>query len=90
MKGLSARTRRPAVRSTAAMRTSLTSADPASVGSAQLANSTRRTDEVTMIRKLVGMLARRGYPEGLSYRVVREELRAAGHDAAQLDDVALD
>jgi len=56
----------------------------------QLANSTRRADEVAMIRKLVGMLARRGYPEGLSYRVVREELRAAGHDAAQLDDVALD
>jgi regulatory protein len=42
-------------------------------------------DEVSTIRKLVGMLARRGYPAGLSYRVVREELRAAGRAADALD-----
>jgi len=48
------------------------------------------TDEVTTIRKLVGMLARRGYPEGLSYRVVRDELRAAGRDSDKLDDIGID
>lgn len=49
-----------------------------------------RGDEVATLRRLVGMLARRGYPEGLSYRVVREELRSAGRDSAlleQLDNV---
>jgi len=46
--------------------------------------------ELALIRKLVGMLARRGYPEGLSYRVVREELRAAGRDAALLDGADAD
>ena len=56
----------------------------------RLASGTHRVDEVTMIRKLVGMLARRGYPAGLSYRVVRDELRAAGRDAALLDGADLD
>lgn len=41
--------------------------------------------ELTVIRRLVGMLARKGYPEGLAYRVVRDELRAAGSDAEPLD-----
>lgn len=41
--------------------------------------------EPTVIRRLVGMLARKGYPEGLAYRVVRDELRAAGSDADALD-----
>jgi regulatory protein len=36
------------------------------------------------------MLARRGYPEGMSYRVVREELRAVGRDAQLLDDAVFD
>ncbi|HEY0637655.1 MAG TPA: regulatory protein RecX [Pseudonocardiaceae bacterium] len=43
-------------------------------------------EQAGRIRKLVGMLARRGYSEGLAYRVVRDELRAAGHDTAVLDD----
>jgi regulatory protein len=43
-------------------------------------------DEAGSIRKLVGMLARRGYPEGMSYRVVRDELRAVGRDTQLLDD----
>lgn len=43
------------------------------------------TSEVTAIRRLVGMLARKGYPEGMAYRVVRDELRAAGSDAEMLD-----
>jgi regulatory protein len=47
-------------------------------------------DEATTIRRLVGLLARKGYPEGLSYRVVREELRHAGRDTTLLDDTALD
>jgi regulatory protein len=41
--------------------------------------------EPRTVQRLVGMLARRGYSEGLAYRVVREELRAAGQDAAVLD-----
>lgn len=34
------------------------------------------------IRKLVGMLARKGYPPGLAYRVVREALEQADQNAA--------
>jgi regulatory protein len=33
----------------------------------------------TAIRRLTGMLARKGYPSGLAFQVVREELDAAGH-----------
>lgn len=47
-------------------------------------------DETAMIRRLVGMLARKGYPEGLAFRVVREELREVGTDAEALDDVLPD
>lgn len=43
------------------------------------------SDEAARIRKLVGMLARRGYSEGLAFRVVRDELRAAGEDSDLLD-----
>lgn len=42
-------------------------------------------DDTARIRRLVGMLARRGYSEGLAFRVVREELRAAGEDSDLLD-----
>ena len=44
------------------------------------------------LRRLVGMLARKGYPAGLSYQVVREALdrdrqsRADGADGAELDE----
>jgi len=48
------------------------------------------TDEVAKARRLVGMLARKGYPEGLAYRVVREELHRAGHAAEPLDDIVVD
>lgn len=41
--------------------------------------------ELTLIRRLVGMLARKGYSEGMAYRVVREELRSAGNDTELLD-----
>lgn len=43
--------------------------------------TTTGIDEVARIRRLVGVLARKGYPGGLAYRVVREELRAEGADA---------
>ena len=47
-------------------------------------------DETAKIRRLVGALARKGYPGGMAYQVVREELRAVGEDAALLDDVLPD
>lgn len=46
--------------------------------------SVQRVDRNTAIRRLTGMLARKGYPPAVAMRVVREELEAAGHDA---DDV---
>lgn len=42
-------------------------------------------DETTKVRRLVGMLARKGYSEGLAYRVVREELHNAGTETDLLD-----
>jgi regulatory protein len=39
--------------------------------------SMRRLDHATATRRLAGMLARKGYPAGLVYSVVREELGAA-------------
>jgi len=47
-------------------------------------------DEATKVRRLVGMLARKGYSQGMAYRVVRDELRAAGEDTALIDDVTLE
>lgn len=43
-------------------------------------------DEKTVVRRLVGILARKGYPEGLAYRVVREELSDAGQATDLLDE----
>jgi regulatory protein len=34
-------------------------------------------DDTTKIRRLVGMLARKGYTQGMAYRVVREELKTS-------------
>ncbi|GAB3499339.1 regulatory protein RecX [Amycolatopsis cihanbeyliensis] len=47
-------------------------------------------DEQTAIRRLLGALARKGYPQGLSYAVVREELRNAGAEATMLDSALPD
>lgn len=47
-------------------------------------------DEQTKVRRLVAMLARKGYTQGMAYRVVRDELRTAGDDASLLDDLPLD
>lgn len=41
-----------------------------------------------LIRRLVGMLARKGYPEGLAYRVIREELE--GGDSGILGELTGD
>jgi regulatory protein len=39
--------------------------------------SLRRHDDVVVVRRLTGMLARKGYPPGVAYRVVREEIAGA-------------
>ncbi|MDN4161652.1 regulatory protein RecX [Nocardioides abyssi] len=50
--------------------------------------SLARVDDVTATRRLVGMLARKGYGGGLAYAVVRDELANAGRDDADdLDGV---
>lgn len=42
--------------------------------------SLRGVDEATAVRRLTGMLARKGYPPGLAFSVVREELARLGHE----------
>jgi regulatory protein len=42
--------------------------------------SMRGVDDTAAARRLAGMLARKGYPAGLAFAVVREELAAAGRD----------
>ncbi len=43
-----------------------------------------RLDRDTAIRRLTGMLARKGYPSSVAFRVVREELESIGHDASDV------
>lgn len=43
--------------------------------------SLARFDDTVATRRLVGMLARKGYGSGLAYRVVREELADSGRSA---------
>lgn len=40
--------------------------------------STRRLDPATRTRRILSMLARKGYAPGVAYRIVREELEAEG------------
>ena len=47
--------------------------------------STRGLTADARIRRLAGMLARKGYPAGLAYRVVKEELEAEGVEVPALD-----
>lgn len=47
-----------------------------------------RADSAARFRRLVGMLARKGYSESLAFRVVRKELERSGPDTAE-DDAAL-
>ena len=39
--------------------------------------SLQRFDDVTVVRRLTGMLARKGYSAGIAYQVVREEIASA-------------
>lgn len=45
----------------------------------------RDVDNVTATRRLVGLLARKGYPSGVAFSVVRDELARAGRDASGAD-----
>nr|WP_033293468.1 regulatory protein RecX [Amycolatopsis jejuensis] len=47
-------------------------------------------DEQTAIRRLLGFLARKGYPQGLAYTVIRDELREFGAESTVLDDAVVD
>ncbi|MWA04456.1 RecX family transcriptional regulator [Actinomadura sp. LD22] len=47
---------------------------------------TRGVDPAKRMRRLVGMLARKGYSPGLSYRVVKEALADEGTDPEELPD----
>ena len=44
-------------------------------------------DETTAIRRLVGLLARKGYSEGMAFRIVREELRQVGVESDLLTEM---
>lgn len=48
--------------------------------------SVQRVDRDTAVRRLSGMLARKGYPAGLAFRVVREELETAGREVDELTE----
>jgi len=47
--------------------------------------SLHSVDQITATRRLAGLLARKGYPAGLAFSVVREELAAAGADQPDVD-----
>ena len=47
--------------------------------------SVARLERDAAVRRLAGMLARKGYPPGVAFRVVREELEHAGHDAGDVE-----
>jgi regulatory protein len=49
--------------------------------------SLRGVDHATATRRLAGMLARKGYPAGLAFSVVREELGEADLDGTPYDEV---
>ncbi|MFH8366503.1 recombination regulator RecX [Streptomyces sp. NPDC018031] len=48
--------------------------------------STRGLERDRRLRRLAGMLARKGYPEGLALRVVRRALEEEGEDTELLDE----
>jgi regulatory protein len=51
------------------------------------ARSLRGVDDATATRRLAGLLARKGYPAGLAFSVVRDELARAGRDEPETDDL---
>ncbi|MFB4315375.1 regulatory protein RecX [Actinomadura sp. 21ATH] len=50
------------------------------------AAATRGVDPAKRMRRLVGVLARKGYPPGLSYRVVRDVLAEEGTEVEEMPD----
>ncbi|MEJ8653219.1 recombination regulator RecX [Streptomyces sp. MS1.AVA.3] len=48
--------------------------------------STRGLDREKRLRRLAGMLARKGYPEGLALRVVKQALEEEGEDPELLEE----
>jgi regulatory protein len=42
------------------------------------------------MRKLAGMLARKGYPPGLAFRVIREAMEAEGVNGGLEEEIAFD
>lgn len=50
----------------------------------------RHLDPVARSRRLIGMLARKGYPAGLSFRIVREMLEAEGVEDSMLPEEGLE
>ncbi|MFD3524803.1 recombination regulator RecX [Streptomyces sp. NPDC058653] len=48
--------------------------------------STRGMDRDRRVRRLAGMLARKGYPQGMAMRVVKQALEAEGEDTEGLDE----
>lgn len=50
--------------------------------------ATRRLDRDARVRRLAGLLARKGYPASLAFRVIREALEADGADLAGLEEPA--
>ncbi|MFE9449867.1 recombination regulator RecX [Streptomyces sp. NPDC006739] len=48
--------------------------------------ATRGLDRDKRLRRLAGMLARKGYPEGMALRVVRQALEEEGEDTDFLED----
>ncbi|WP_239516360.1 MULTISPECIES: recombination regulator RecX [unclassified Streptomyces] len=49
--------------------------------------STRGLERDKRLRRLAGMLARKGYPEGMALRVVRRALEAEGAEDSDADDL---
>jgi len=47
--------------------------------------SMRGVEDQVATRRLVGMLARKGYPPGMSFSVVREELQRAGREGVDAE-----
>jgi regulatory protein len=47
--------------------------------------SMSRLDEATQLRRLAGMLGRKGYPSGLAYRVAREAVHGSGRSGDASD-----
>lgn len=74
------------------VRTALDDVDPAAEEAAARAlverklRSLARVDDATATRRLVGMLARKGYPAGLAHTVVRDALRAADRDGVEVPE----